>query len=375
MRIAFDARMIGDEFSGIRQYSLNILETLAELDRQNEYLLIIRDDRERGLPSSFQKLKFNHYPFSLDTLYRLRIKLENQSIDIFHSPFNICPLNLHCKMIVTVHDIMPLLFPYIFQGRNRLIQIYARMFFKAALRKSLRRADRILSDSSNTGKDIAGFNLAAPEKIRICYPAEGMKRGDFASQTPVLRKEIQKRSTILSLGSTKPHKNWIRLIGAYKMLRHTNPGATLVLVCSDDRNLASIKSLIKELAFEPETIRILGHQTQEELTRLYHSADLFVFPSLYEGFGMPPLEAMSCGVSVVASDRGSLPEVLGDAAFYVNPEDEKDIARGMKVVLEDANLRHTLINRGYGQVKKYSWEKTARQILSIYEEVYQEGRK
>lgn len=373
MRIAYDARMIFGNFSGIGHYSLKLLQALAELDRNREYVVIVREGFKPNLPENFRILEYNYSPLSFSTLYRLKRKLGG--IDIFHSPFQVCPLNLECQTLVTAHDLMPLLMPDFFKGRNFLVQLYAKKFIRFALSRSFEQSGTIISDSQNTKEDIMNLSLGSERRIRVVYPSVSLDLLQSKETNCGSDGRYDGKPVILTVGQTRPQKNWWRLIKAFKIFGEQVGQGVLILVSSDDRNLKSINSLIRELAFESDEVKVLGYQTQEELVRLYRSADLFVFPSLYEGFGLPPLEAMACGVPVVASNRGSLPEVLGNAAYYVDPEDEKDIARGMQTVLENSNLQQELIQKGYQQVQKYSWERTARQILDLYNEVYQERKR
>ena len=374
MRIAFDARMIYRNFSGIGNYSLNLLKVLAKIDRQNEYVILTRAGFKPELPQNFVIADYDFYPLSLRTLFLLKKDLSQYKVDIFHSPFYLSPLNLNVSTIVTAHDVA-LLSPNHFKGRYWAIQFYARQFVEYSLHKSFKKAERILAVSRDVKNDIVRLNLAEESKIRVICSAINLPLHKESPSNCYRESTQSDKAVILTVGQTRPLKNWWNLIRAFRILRDRIGKCSLVLVSSDDRNLKSIKALITELKFEPTEVKILGYQTQEQLVNLYKSADVFVFPSLYEGFGMPPLEAMACGVPVVASNRGALPEVLGDAAYYVNPETVEDIAAGMQKVLEDKELRNTLIQRGYEQVKKYSWEKTARQVLNIYNEVYQEHKK
>ena len=375
MRIVYDARMIFGQFSGVGQYALQLLKALADIDRENEYIILARNHNTNHWPTNFHRVEIDRYPLSFHTLYRIKNLIPKLRMDLYHSPFNLCPVNLSYPTLVTIHDLMPLLLHNFFQGRSLPVQIYARQFIRYTLKRCLKASRLILADSYQTKNDIVELKLTEEQKIKVVYPSICIPitsySGGNSHEQPLKKVDFR----ILSVGQTRPQKNWWRLIRAFRILRDRIGKCSLVLVSSDDRNLKSIRDLITELNLEPGDINLLGYQTQEQLVNLYKSSDGFVFPSLYEGFGLPPLEAMACGVPVVASNRGALPEVLGDAAFYINPEDVEDIAAGMQKVLEDKELRKTLIQRGYEQVKKYSWEKTARQILEIYNEVYQEHKK
>jgi len=375
MRIAYDARMIYGNYSGVGQYSLNLLRALSRIDSQNQYIVLVRNGFNHNLPDNFRIENLDDYPLSFRTLYGLKRFTNKLNLDLFHSPFNLCPVNLSYPTLVTIHDLMPLSLHNFFQGRSLPVQIYARQFIRYTLKRCLKTSRVILADSHQTKNDIVELRLTEEQKIKVVYPSICIPitsySGGNSHEQPLKKVDFR----ILSVGQTRPQKNWWNLIRAFRILRDRMGKCSLALVSSDDRNLKSIKALITELKFEPTEVKILGYQTQEQLVSLYKSVDVFVFPSLYEGFGLPPLEAMACGVPVVASNRGALPEVLGDAALYINPEDVEDIAKGMQKVLEDAALRNTLIQRGYEQVKKYSWERAARQVLGIYNEVHQENRK
>jgi len=374
VRIVYDARMVYGNFSGIGHYSLNLLITLAKVDNINEYFVLTRKGFEYQLPPNFKTLEYDYYPLSLRTLYSLRRDIEKYQSDIHHSPYYLAPLSKSCQTIVTAHDVA-LLFPEHFHGRNLPVRLYARWFIKFSLKKSFRNAKFILAVSGNVGEDIVRLRLASKDKIRVVNPSINLPKNSSESQQQTDRiGSDAEEPLLLTVGQTRPLKNWWRLIRAFRILRDRIGKCSLVLVSSDDRNFKSIRNLIAELKFEHGEVNLLGYQTQEQLVNLYKLADIFVFPSLYEGFGLPPLEAMACGLPVVASNRGAIPEVLGDAAFYVNPEDEQDIARGMKLVLENAELKQSLVDKGLEQVRKYSWEKTARQVLQLYQEVHEESK-
>jgi len=368
MKIAFDARMVHGNFSGVGHYSLNLLLALTQIDRQNEYMVITRSGFNYRLPQNFRTFEYDIYPLSVRTLYFLNKKLTDFKPDIFHSTFFTSPLNLGCNTLVTAHDVA-LLSPNYFHGRNWAVQFYARQFVKFSLNRSFRRSSRIISVSQNVKDDIVKLKLSPESRVRVIHPSINLplRNTELRDLHPAI--ESSEKPVILTVGNTRPPKNWWGLVKSFKLYVDQTGKGTLILVSSDDRNLDSIASLIRELSLESGRVKMLGYRSQEELVRLYRSADLFVFPSLYEGFGLPPLEAMACGLPVVASNRGAIPEVLGQAALYVNPEDEGNIARGMQEALENIELRRSLINEGHKQVEKYSWEASARQILELYDEL------
>jgi glycosyltransferase involved in cell wall biosynthesis len=288
---------------------------------------------------------------------------------VVHIPLNQVPLFMRERYVVTIHDMSRLLFE---TGSG--MRIAARRFL---LRRGLLRAQRIMAVSEATRRDVhSALNIPA-DRIRLVYNAPNP---DFFQQAPAARaRAILERYQIdypflLYAGNIRPQKNIPRLVEAFAVAREhlsRHPvyrNLHLVIIGDEISRYPSVRRAVIQTRVE-KAVRFLGFVPFEALRVFFESAALFVFPSLYEGFGLPPLEAMATGTPVVASNVSSLPEVLGDAALLVNPENVFDIARAIQEVLLDQDLRQELIGKGKAQAARYSWERTAREVLEVYRDV------
>lgn len=369
MKIAMDIRRAGDY--GIGTYVRNIVRQLARLDSKNSYLLIGRREhfeRFDALPANFELLEYPAEPGSFRTHLHLPFVLRRHRVDLLHMPWFYAPAFVPARMVITVHDLVDLIYP---PHPGPQVAQAARPWFA---RRALRKASRVITVSQSTAREISRVFEIADSKISVLYNAVDE---EFASPLPGDADRIQERLAVnypyvLYAGRVGPQKNLARLIEAFAVakaeLRGQPEFADLKLVLIGDElgqhadlRRAVIRSRLRE------DVRFLGFVPLHVLRVFYSRAKAFLFPSLYEGFGLPPLEAMAHGAPVVASNVSSLPEILGDAALLVNPENVFEIARGIQQALTDDSLRHELIERGYKQVRRYSWERTARQLLEIYE--------
>jgi glycosyltransferase involved in cell wall biosynthesis len=233
--------------------------------------------------------------------------------------------------------------------------------------RSIQRADRILADSESTRRDVLEVYKVPPEKVFVLY--SGVDDQFFPVTDPILTRRTLDHyglgglPYILSVGTIQPRKNYDRLVEAVQRLHQ--PDLHLVIAGGKGWLDSPLYARVKELGMK-ERVHFLGYVPDQDLPVLYSSARIFAFPSLYEGFGLPPLEAMACGAPVVCSNRSSLPEVVGDAGVLVDPYDVDEIAKGLQSALEDERLRNTLINKGQLRVQKFSWVSAARQLLTHY---------
>jgi len=262
---------------------------------------------------------------------------------------NTAPL-LYRNQIVTIHDLAFLRHPEWFSKKFYL-------FYRTLIPKIAKRAKKIVTVSNFSKKEIINLLNIPSQKVEVVY--NGISREFF------LNPSLKRENFILAVSSLDPRKNFENLILAFKKLNLKK--YKLLIVGSRNKVFSNTK--IQKLVKEISNIEFTGYVSDEELIRLYQKAKLFVYPSLYEGFGLPPLEAMACGTPVVVSSVASLPEVCGDATYYVNPYDVNDIARGIETVLKDELLQKELIQKGLKRVKLFSWEKSAKKLLKIIEEV------
>jgi glycosyltransferase involved in cell wall biosynthesis len=288
-----------------------------------------------------------------------------KKLDLVHDPTGVFPLLLTgAPRVVTIHDVFPYVSPKTSTTLDRLI-------YRVWLPVALRRADAVITVSTQSKTDILRhLPLKADQVTVIPEAASDCYRPLPASQVePVLERYAIQRPYILYVGSIEPRKNLLRLLQAYARLRQAVPEWKLVIVGA--RNIWLSSPLIQEIDkmdLKP-WVQFTGYIPESDLPALYNGADLFAFPSLYEGFGLPVLEAMRCGTPVVTSNLSSLPEVAGDAAILVDPYNVEAIAAAMLLALTEPGLAQDLQRRGLEWSKGFSWERTARQTLDVYQKV------
>ena len=355
MRIGIDARMLG--WSGVGRYTENLLQGLAEIDKENEYII-------------FKKAPFP--PFSFGEQLFFPLILRKKKIDLFHSPHFLNPLFGVRKLILTVHDLIPLHFPQYFSLRERF-------YFYQVLKRGIKRAKKIIAVSQYTKKDILNNFKVEEEKIKV-IPNAVSKIFHPIDSLEKIKKFKEKYSIsqpyLLYVGNQKPHKNLEKLFQAFKLLKEKTKESYILVIASPPpkagRRTKACRGLIHQARrtnkLDPSII-FLENISDEELPLLYNGAEVFVFPSLYEGFGLPPIEAMACGTPVVTSNTTSLPEVIGEAAITVNPQNSEEMAKEMNKVLGDAQLRNVLIKKGLERAKLFSINRLAKETLKVYKEV------
>jgi len=366
MRIGIDARMI--DWSGVGRYTQNLLKGLAAVDKENQYVLFCHHQSANLAPEApnFATTIVTHPVFSMSSQLSWAREVNQANLDIFHSPHFVLPLLFAPSSVVTIHDLIPLLFP------GNLRSKAAQMYYTTMIKLTTKKAERIIAVSNRTKEDLIknlGISVrkitVIPEAADERYRPLEKEKGDFRT----VLKKYASHQFLLYVGNYKPHKNLIRLVEAFdQALPELPKGSQLVIVGPRDKRYPEIGRLVKKLALEKSVI-LAGYVSEEELLILYNSATAFVFPSLYEGFGLPPLEAMACGLPVISSNLSSLPEVVGKAALSINPEDVEDMRRAIVGVFSDEELRQDLRRKGLARAKKFSWEKTAEMTLEVYEEV------
>ncbi len=368
-RIGIDARKLHD--FGIGTYIRNLLKQLARIDQVTEYVLICQPAdlaivNELGM--NFRAIPETAGNYSVSEQVRIPLIARRERLDLFHAPHYVLPPLTQCRSIVTIHDVIHLLFPQYLPGR--LAHVYARLSLWAAAR----RASRILTVSETSKNDILRRFKVPAEKISVIYNAidDRFNVAPSDEQVQRVRERYQLDSQfVLYVGNIKPHKNLERLIDAFDRLRRSGFDQLRLLIIGDEiSKYPALRRAVHRHKLH-KAVRFLGFVPIETLVVLYRLADVFVFPSLYEGFGLPPLEAMASGAPVVTSNVSSLPEVVGDAALLVDPYDAESIAEGMRQVLTDGELRATLRARGFVRAQQYSWQQSVEQVYQIYNEVLQ----
>ncbi len=383
LRIILDTRRVAD--FGIGTYIRNLVRSLAQLDQTNHYTLITPTpivEEFAGLPSNFETAYYQRKTRSGIAQLGYTLFLRQFTADLHHIPLNAVPLWMPKPYVVTIHDMSTLLFANQKGYRNNLRRFY--------LRRGLLRADRVLAVSSATRRDVETVLGIPSNRVQVVYNAPdpafrqpgtpplagpGERQFGYPSEIQrVLDRYLIHYPFLLYVGRTNPQKNIPRLVEAFAVLRgqmrdHLLYKDLRLIIIGDEisKNPALRQAVIQSRV--EDVVRFLGFVPIETLRAFYQAASAFVFPSLYEGFGLPPLEAMACGTPVVCSNVSSLPEVVGDAAMVVNPENVFDIARGMREVLLDNKLRTGLIERGLQHAGSFSWERAAAEVLQAYEEI------
>ncbi len=375
IKIVMDARRVRD--FGVGSYIRNLVHALARLDRENQYVLVAAPDGVEelaGLPENFRIAIRRRPDTSLLDQITFPLFLQQFSADLFHIPLNAVAWFMPRPYVVTIHDMSSLLFPSP-SGRRRLLRRYH-------FRRGLLRAARVIAVSGATRRDVENILGVPAERIRQIYEAPDPRfLSDSAAECEAARAERQRvleryqvnYPYVLYAGPIRPQKNVPRLVEAFAVLRgelETHPlykDLRLIIIGDEIARFPAVRHAVIRTRVE-HAVRFLGFLPLETLRVFYQSAAVFAFPSLYEGFGLPPLEAMACGAPVVTSNVSSLPEVVGDAAVLVNPENVFDIARGLREALLNEPLRRELIRRGRQRVQRFSWEATAREVLQTYQE-------
>lgn len=367
MRVGLDARKLRD--FGIGTYIRNLLRQLDRLDRETEFVVLGDPVDLRALGSfgpNFRLVAETAGSYSISEQFRIPIALRRHRVTLFHAPHYVVPPLVACPSVVTIHDCIHLMFPQYLP--NRFALAYARRSMSMAAR----RATRVLTVSESSKRDLLRFLDVPPEKIDVIYNAYDERFAIEPSEEDVVR--VRERyqlhdQFVLYAGNVKPHKNLERVIEAFKIVRERGfDRLKLVLIGDDISKYTGLRRAVHRYHLHT-SVRFLGHLPQETLAVMYRLAGVFVFPSLYEGFGLPPLEAMASGTPVVTSNVSSLPEVAGDAAVLVDPYDPVAIADGIYRVLTDQALRCDLQRKGPIRARQFSWEQSIRRVHQIYQEV------
>lgn len=365
MKIGFDARMI--DWAGVGTYSYNLLNSLRQIDKENKYVLFCDQQSAAQVPAgdNFNRVMVTEKVFSAYHQLFFSLTLSKQSLDVFHSPHFIYPLFVSAPSVVTIHDLIPLVFS------SSMPSNIARIYYKRANKKAISRAKLLLAVSEATKRDLQEVFSVPPEKVRVTHNGVGDNFKIIEDQS--LLEQVKDRYKIhskflLNVGNPKPHKNWTGLVEAFAALGNEFKDYQLVLVGSVDPRFAVATDLIKKLNLE-DRVTITGFVSEKDMVLLYNAAETFVFPSFYEGFGIPVLEAMACGTPVVCSNTSSLPEVVGDAALMIDPKDKQSLVKGLEKLLLSNDLQEKLSRKGLDRVKQFSWMQIAEQTLKVYQEI------
>jgi glycosyltransferase involved in cell wall biosynthesis len=376
--IVIDARRIRD--FGIGTYIRGLVMALGGIDRENRYTLVCSQADLRmlaGLPENFQPAVYNRNDHSAFDHVTFPLFLRSLHPDLVHIPLARVPLFMIRPYVVTIHDLANIF-------HEERISNFRMQLRRYRFGRGLRRAARVVAVSEATKRDVASQMGVPSHRITRVYnapdPAFFSRAGEPGSQDQprILERYQIHYPFILYAGNIRRHKNVPRLVEAFAVVRErlaSHPvykDLRLVIIGDTISQYPAVRQAVMKSRVE-SVVRFLGFVPFETLRCFYESAAGFVFPSRYEGFGLPPLEAMACGTPVVTSNVSSLPEVVGDAAILVNPENVFDIARGITDMLLDEEQRARMIRRGREQAGRFSWNWTARQVLEIYRDVIEQA--
>ncbi len=376
MRIGLDARYIGDHFPGIGRYIVSLARALAELDHGHTLVLLHNPQPPgaryslgdiAGLPG-VELAPLRSPPFSLLQQVELPLRARALGLDLLHSPYFIKPYaGLPCPSVVTIYDLLGWRFPQTLSPRGRLL-------YRLTMGLAVRGADALITISQSAREELALRYRLPRERIAVTPLAASPR---FAPQPPAALAAARAcyglpESYVLYLGSNKPHKNLERLIWAWERASAgADPAgpvgrAQLVLAGHEDPQHPEVRRALAECGLGARA-RLLPNVADEDLPALYSGASVFAFVSYYEGFGLPPLEAMACGAPVLCAHASSLPEVVGDAALTVDPYSTDEIAAGLARLLSHPELRRDMSERGLRRAGEFSWRRTALATLRAYE--------
>ena len=377
LSIAIDGRWIFSALSGVGVYTRNLIRRLSFLDKENRYVVLFDDEalmerefRETRVADrgNFAAELLPYSVFSLRNQAELPRKLRELGVDVFHSPNFLIPLaGRKPKTVVTVHALIPLLFPH-YTGRSKKRRMFG--LYKWIMRRIARRADAIMADSECTRKDILKALKAPGEKVHRVHLGVDEKFSPGRATGRIKRKFGISGRLLLCVGRQDPYKNVLTAVRLLELIakRRDDLNCEMLIVGEKDRRYPEVREYISRRNLSGKVVTT-DYLSDNDLVDAYREADVLVHLSLYEGFGLPPLEAMACGTPVVSSDRSSLPEVLGDAAFFTNPYNASEAAEKIIAVLTDEELRERLIAKGRKQAARYRWDETARRVVEIYRRV------
>lgn len=370
MKIAVDIREVNHEKTGKGWYTFSLVQELIRMDHKNHYLLYT-DAADSG-KNSFKSAKNVEIRLIQSKPWQWHFKvlkdLQEQKVELFFAPNSyiipaLAPKSL--KTVITVHDLVAFLFP---SAHHRKAVIIERLTLKRALKK----AKSIFVVSENTKKDLLKRFKYPPSQIHLtpCAPSDFFKNSkpakDHKSIQSIREKLHLPTKFILAVGTLEPRKNFSTLIKSFVIVKRKYPEYKLVIVGKKGWQYGHIAAALKHYKLEKDVI-FTGYLEDEHLQQVYSLAEVFVFPSLYEGFGIPPLEAMCCGCPVVSSNVASLPEVIGEAGLLIDPKNAHKMAEAISSLISNDHIRSMFIERGKSQADKFSWRESAQKVLEVFE--------
>ncbi len=395
-RIGIDARFYGPVGKGLGRYTQEIVDQVTKLDQTNHYVIFLRAENYADFNCDGQRVRkvlldINWYGSAEQIIFPFYIWREH--LDLMHFPHFNVPIFCPVKFVVTIHDLILIKFPTLRATTlGPVVYKIKNLAYRIVIWLAVKRARRVIAVSEFTKVDIINHFNVWPDKIIVTY--EGVANLNYQLTLP-FEKSLSKNSNdkdvlsryninepfLLYVGNAYPHKNLEGLVRVFSRIYNANIRINandannankiqLVLVGKEDYFYQRLKQFTKRIfVVNNNAVVFPGYIQDNYLKVLYQHARAYVFPSFYEGFGLPPLEAMANGCPVVSSNRTSLPEILSDAALYFDPANEDEIFKQIKLVISDKNLREHMVKRGLEQVKKYSWQECAGETLAIYRNI------
>lgn len=366
MKIAIDIRTAGGEKTGKGFFTFHLVQNLLKIDQKNEYILYTKEKIpgfEQFKNATLKTIKganiFWHFNTAKDA--------KKENVDIFFAPTSyITPIFLDqkIKVIIAVHDLVAFLFPNTHNKKAVFIE-------KLLLKRALKKADKVIAVSQNTKRDLLSHFKLPENKIDVIYCAAGeeFKPLNKENLQEFIKETQLPKKFFLAVGTIEPRKNYINLVKAFSVVKQKFPHYHLIIVGKNGWDYDPVYQEIRE-NYLTKNVHILGYLSGKNLVNLYNLAQALVFPSFYEGFGIPPLEAMKCGCPVISSHTSSLPEVVGDSALLIDPSSHLEIAGAMLKIIQNEDLHEKLKNAGLLQARSFSWETSAKNLLDRLPEMH-----
>jgi len=374
-KILFDGRFLSLSHAGIGRYSMELLRHILPLDTAQKYIVIVlrgaqitgdlaRKMNERENPVEVVEVDAKHY--SLAEQFKLLTELKKLKPDLVHFPHFNHPVLYRGNFVVTIHDLTLSL--YAERGGKLKQNLY-----KKVIAHAIRKSEKILTVSDFVKKELIKEYDLLPAKVTTTY--NGIDEGFKKITNPRILKKAEEyglsRPYILSVGQWREHKNLLRLVDSYAQIikdEKFKDNLDLVFAGKIDPKYPQLKQRVDSLGLS-KFVKFIGFVPDEDLPVIYNNAELFVFPSLSEGFGLPGLEAQACAVALASSNKTALPEIFGEGAIYFNPTNVNDMIEKIKTVLNEEKIKSNLIEKGLLNAKRFSWDETARKTLEVYQKI------
>lgn len=379
-RIGIDARFYGPIGKGLGRYTQEIVDGITRLDTSHHYVVFLgRDNFDEFIPtnSNVTKVLADVKWYGESEQFLMPYYINQAKVDLMHFPHFNVPILCPVPFVVTIHDLIITKFPTTRATTLGSVKyFYKNLGYRIGMNHAIRRAKKIIAVSEFTKQDLLEQFKVPEKKVTVIY--EGVatleRAVDQAFTAKLDPEEVLSDYCILEpyllyVGNAYPHKNLESLVRVFLELHKTHPHLKLVLVGREDYFYARLKKFVEELTPDTESIIFPGYVPDRDLQTLFSHAAAYVFPSKYEGFGLPPLEAMARDCPVVSSNATCLPEILGEAAIYFDPYDDESMKKAILTVLSEKKVRSDLVSKGKKQISLYDWTKAAKETLAVYTDI------